>query len=182
VVVWLHPVGKNKERDIEDFASSWGTFCDDHNIILVCPKSDNPRGWTPGEADFVTQTVNAVLGAYTVDRRRIVTHGMGVGGEMAYYLGFQSRTVFRAVATHAAHMGSNPREKVSNQPLAFFLSVGGKDPVKAAVEETREKLARYKYPVSLREIGPMGHEYLDGKAGQATLEELVRWIDTLDRL
>src|SRR5262249_12083415 len=37
VVVWLHPVGKNKERDIEDFIATWERYCDDNNLILVCP-------------------------------------------------------------------------------------------------------------------------------------------------
>jgi S1-C subfamily serine protease/predicted esterase len=182
VVVWLHPVGKNKERDFEDFSSTWGTWCDDNNIIMIFPKSDNPRGWTPGELAFVQETVNAVAAGYTVDRLRIVAHGMSVGGEMAYYLGFQARSLFRGVAAHAAQMNSNPRERVANQPVSFFLTVGGKDPLKPAVAEARDKLAGHKYPVIFREIAPMGHEYLDGKAGMPTLEELVRWIDSLDRL
>ncbi len=182
VLVWLHPLGKNKERDIEDFVSSWSNYCDEHNIILVCPQSENPRGWTPGEGDFVQQVVRGVVGSYTVDQRRIVMHGMGVGGEMAFYLGFHGRALVRGVATVGAHLGSDAREKVPGQPLSFFLVVGGKDPVKPAVAETREKLRKLKYPVIEREVTNMGHEYIDGKAGVPTLEELVRWIDTLDRM
>jgi S1-C subfamily serine protease len=182
VLVWLHPTGKNKERDFEDFRGSWERYCDDHNIILICPRSDNPLGWNPGEADFVNQVVNSVLSGYTVDRRRVVVHGMGVGGKMAYFLGFQNRATYRGVATVAAEMGSNPREKVVTQPLAFFLAVGGKDPVKPAVVETKAKLNRFKYSTIYREIGPMGHEYIDGRAGAQTLSELVRWIDSLDRI
>jgi len=182
VLVWLHPAGKNKERDFEDFSSTWNTYCDDHNIILVCPKSDNPRGWTPGEADFVQQAVNAVAGQYTVDRRRIVIHGMGIGGGMAYFLGYQSRPLFRGVATVGAAMHGSPREKVTNQPLSYFLAVGAKDLLLPGVTETKDKLVRNKYTVTFREVPAMGHEYLDGKAGQPTLEELVRWIDALDRL
>ena len=75
------------------------------------------------------QAVRTVAATYTVDKRRVVAHGMGVGGEMALYLGFQARTLIRGVATVAAHLGSNPREKVANQPLSFFLVVGGKDPL-----------------------------------------------------
>jgi S1-C subfamily serine protease len=182
VVVWLHPQGKNKEKDFEDLSSSWSEFCDDNNIILVCPQSDNQRGWTPGEADFVVQAVRSVSNTYTVDARRVVAHGMGVGGEMALYLGFQMRTLIRGVATVASHLGSNPREKVATQPLSFFLAVGGKDPIKAAVAQTKEKLTRFKYPVVFREVANMGHEYIDGKAGTETLKELVRWIDSLDRM
>jgi S1-C subfamily serine protease/poly(3-hydroxybutyrate) depolymerase len=182
VLVWLHPAGKNKERDFEDFKLSWERYCDDHNIILICPKSENPLGWNPGEAEFVGQVVNTVTSTYTVDRRRVVAHGMAVGGKMAYYLGFQNRALFRGVATVAAEMSSTPREKVQTQPLSFYLAVGAKDPIKPAVVETKEKLARFKYPVIYQEIAAMGHEYIDGRAGTPTLEELVRWIDALDRI
>jgi serine protease Do len=182
VVIWLHPLGKNKERDIEDFASPWQEFCDDNNIILVCPQSDNMRGWTPGESDFVQQAVRSVASTYTVDTRRVIAHGMGVGGEMAFYLGFQARALIHGVATVGAHMASNPREKVANQPLSFFLAVGSKDPLAKAVVQTREKLIRFKYPVILREVENLGHEYLDSRKGKDTLDELVRWIDSLDRI
>jgi S1-C subfamily serine protease len=182
IMVWLHPTGKNKAGDIEDFVASWTNFCDDNNIILICPVSDNARTWTPGDAAFITQTIRSVSSTYTVDEKRIVAHGMGVGGEMALYLGFQMRSTIRGVATVAANLGSNPREKVINLPLSFFLVVGGKDPLKAQVAATKEKLAKYKYPVVLREVANMGHEYIDGKTGVATLEELVRWIDSLDRM
>ncbi len=182
VVVWLHPVGKNKERDIEDFVDVWMTFCDDHHIILVCPQSDNMLGWTPGETDVVMEAVKSVQETYTVDRRRIVAHGMGVGGEMAFYLGFQYRAMFRAVATVGTALRGNPREKVPAQPLTFFLAAGDKDPVKPALEETRDKLRKLKYNVLERIIPNMGVEYLDGRAGIKTLEELIRWIDSLDRM
>jgi hypothetical protein len=182
VVVWLHPFGKDKQTDIEDFISSWSNFCDDNNVILICPQSGNPRGWTPGEADFIVEAIRSVASTYTVDMRRIVAHGMAQGGDMAFYMGFHARSLIHGVATVAAHMSSNPREKLANQPLAFFLVVGGKDPQRVAVAETKDKLLKFKYPVIHREIPNIGIEYIDGKAGTPTLEELVRWIDALDRI
>jgi hypothetical protein len=86
------------------------------------------------------------------------------------------------VATVAANLGSNPREKVPSQPLSFFLVVGGKDPAKVQVAATKEKLAKFKYPVIFREVANMGHQYIDGKIGTPTLDELVRWVDSLDRM
>jgi serine protease Do len=180
ILVWFHPLGKNKEKDFEDFSGAWETFCSERNIILVMPQSDSPRGWTPNEADFVNQAIRIVQSEYTVDSRRTVAHGLGVGGEMAMHMGFQSRALIRGVATVGAHLGGNPREKVLNQPLSFYLVVGGKDPVQKAVGETKDKLAKFKYPVVLKEIPNLGHEYIDGKLGVPALEEMVRWIDSLD--
>ncbi len=170
LVVWLHPVGKNKDKDIEHFTDNWSWDLEDYHMIMVIPKTDNERGWTQGESEFVLEAVKAATDAYTIDRRRVVAHGMGLGGEMAFYLGFHARNVIRGVATVGAALTSNPREKVPNQPLAFYLVVGGKDPLKDTVKESREKLAEHKYLVIYREVEDMGHQYIDGKAGQKTME------------
>jgi predicted esterase len=94
------------------------------------------------------------------------------------YLGFHNRDLIRGVATSGAALSGSPKEKVSNQPLAFFLVVGEKDPLREAVADTKAALLEHKYSVIHRELPNRGHEYMDLK----TLEELVRWIDSLDRL
>jgi S1-C subfamily serine protease/predicted esterase len=183
VLVWLHPIGKNKEKDFDSFWQSWQFDCEDYHIILVCPKAEAERGgWTRSESEFVQETVKAVGDSYTIDRRRIIAHGMDQGGEMAFALGFRSHGLFRGVATTGAAMGGNPRDKVATEPLSFFLIVGDKDPLRDAVKETRTKLAERKYPVMYREIKNMGRQYIDGRLGIDTLSELARWIDSLDRL
>jgi S1-C subfamily serine protease len=178
LVVWLHPLGKNKKQDIEDFTDTWEDYCKDNHLILLGPKAESETGWVAGESDFVQEAIRAVLAEYTIDRRRVVAHGMGVGGQMALYLGFHARDLVRGVATTGAALSGAPKERVANQPVSFFLAVGGKDPLAKAVAETRDKLAEHKFPVVYREIANLGHQYLD----QKTLDELVRWIDSLDRI
>jgi predicted esterase len=108
---------------------------------------------------------------------------MDQGGEMAFALGFRSRDgLFRGVATTGAALAGNPRDKTPGQPLSFFLIVGDKDPLRDAVNETRRKLLEWKYPVIYREIKDLGRQYIDGRLGIDTLEELARWIDSLDRM
>jgi serine protease Do len=182
LVVWLHPVGKNKDTDIEKFTDAWAWDLEDYHLIMVVPKTDNERGWTQGESEFVLEAIKAATDAYTIDKQRVVAHGMGLGGEMAYYLGFHARNVIRGVATVGAALTSNPREKVANQPLAFYLVAGGKDPLKDAIKESKDKLTEHKYPVIHREVEDMGHQYIDGRAGAKVMTELIRWIDSLDRI
>jgi serine protease Do len=182
VVVWLHPIGKNKEKDFEALTDSWQFHCEDYHLILLCPKAEAERGWTQGEGEFIQEAIKAVSETYTVDRQRLIVHGMGRGGEMAFYMGFHARGLFRGVATTGAALTSNPREKIATQPLNFFLVIGDKDPLCDAVKETKTKLAEYKYPVIYREIPDMGHQYIDGRLGTPVLQELGRWIDSLDRL
>ena len=36
VLLWLHPVGKGKEKDMEDFRDAWEDFCSGNHLIVVC--------------------------------------------------------------------------------------------------------------------------------------------------
>jgi S1-C subfamily serine protease len=182
LVVWLHPAGKNKDKDVDDFTFAWQPYCEDNNVILVGPNTDNAGGWTPSDTEFILEAIKAVTDNYTIDRKRVVAHGMGVGGQMAFYLGFHARNLIRGVATVAAPLTTNPKERVANQPLAFFIVAGGKDPLKDQIKDSKAKLVEYKYPVVHREIEEIGHQYIDGRAAIKTMDELVRWIDSLDRM
>jgi S1-C subfamily serine protease len=179
LVIWLHPIGKGKERDMRDFKLDWQDFCEDQHMIVLAPVAgDASTGWTPSESDSVVGLVKLIGDRYTLDKRRLVVHGMGIGGQMALYMGFHHRNLVRGVATTGAALGSNPKERIGNQPLAFFLAAGDKDPLKEQVEETHKKLREYKFSSVLTIIEDSGHEYLDFDA----LKKLVRWIDSLDRI
>ncbi len=107
---------------------------------------------------------------------------MDQGGEMAFCAGLPFARSIPRRGHDGAALAGNPRDKVANQPLSFFLAVGDKDPLRDAVKETKTKLIERKYPVIYREIKDLGRQYLDGRLGIDTLEELARWIDSLDRL
>ena len=64
-------------------------ICEDYHFIVMGPKSGNADGWVPSETELVMQDVKTVLGQYTIDRTRVVAHGMGNGGQMAFYVGLQ---------------------------------------------------------------------------------------------
>jgi S1-C subfamily serine protease len=180
LVLWLHPVGKGKEKDIDSIKSQWEDDCEKKNMILVAPVSENETGWVASELDFVTEAIRTTMAAYTIDRQRVVAHGMGVGGEMAFYLGFQSRDLVRGVTTIGSVLNSAPKERVPTQPLAFFLTVGEKDPIAEAVKETKTKLTDHRFPVVLRELKEKGHQYYE--LFDKTFDEMILWIDSLDRL
>jgi S1-C subfamily serine protease len=188
LVIWLHPVVKNpgaprtddkeRDKDIDDFIDNWAFACRENHIILACPKAENQTGWVPGESDVVGEIARDLMAGYTIDKRRVVAHGMGVGGQMAFYLGFHNRDLIRGVAVTGAALANPAKEKVANQPLSFYLHAGAKDPLADSVAASRDKLLEQKYPVVHHVDKDAGHQYLDDK----TLEELVRWIDSLDRL
>jgi S1-C subfamily serine protease/predicted esterase len=178
VLLWLHPAGKDKKEDVERFVNTWDDFANDHHFILVCPVTDQKNGWIPTESDFVLGVVRDVLTRYTVDRQRVVAHGMGVGGQMATHLAFLARDTFRGVATTGSVLTKQPHDNVAQQRLAFFIAAGDKDPLVKAIGESIKKLSDRKFPVIYRVIKNMGAQYLDDK----TQNEMARWVESLDRL
>ena len=177
LVVWLHPAGRSKDKDTETVLAAWEDFCSENHIILLCPRAESDTGWMGSEVDFVQQVAREVLAEYTIDRQRVIAHGMGMGGQMAYYLAFNSRDLVRGVAPVGAALSNQPKDNLANQRLSFFIAAGGKDPIVGAIQESRTKLAEHKFPVVYREIPERGQQYLDA----GTLQELIRWIDSLDR-
>jgi S1-C subfamily serine protease len=177
IVVWLHAAGQGG-KDAKDVVDIWRQSCEDRHLILIGPKSSNDAGWLASESEFVQETIQEVIGQYTIDRQRIVAHGMGAGGQMAYYLAFASRELFRGAAVSGAVLSSPPKDNIAGQRLSFFIAAGGKDPALKEIAAAKLALADKRFPVMFREVAEMGKEYLD----RTTFEELVRWIDSLDRL
>jgi S1-C subfamily serine protease len=177
LVVWLHPPREGGKEKVEALTDAWEKACRDNHIILVCPQTDNEAGWVPGDLNLVLDAARHVLSDYTIDRQRVVAHGMGVGGQMALYLGFHDRELIRGVATTGAVV-TQAKDNLAAQRLAFYLVAGGRDPLVKAIAESKTKLTERGFPVVYRQIADMGRQYLD----ERTLDELVRWIDALDKM
>ncbi len=177
VVVWLHRANGGG-KDADDMVRIFQTFCENHHFILIGPKAKNAEGWVPSETEEVLQEVKALLADYTIDKSRVIVHGMGNGGQMAFYLGFAARDFVRAVAVTGAVLGTQPKEPVPGQPLQFFVVGGEQDPLVKEIAAAKPRLVEKKYPVVYRQLKEFGKEYLL----ETTLDELMRWMDSLDRL
>ena len=177
LIIWLHDADQGG-KDGEKMARTFRDVCEDYNFIMVGPKSGNKDGWVPSESQLVMQDVQAVLGSYTIDKTRVVAHGKGNGGQMAFYLGFNARDVIRGVATVGAVLGTNPKDNVANQPLSFFVCGGDKDPLIKEIVESRDLLLEKRFPVLFREMKESGKEYFD----RPTFDDFLAWLDSLDRI
>lgn len=176
VIVWFHAAGKGG-RDAKDMKRIWEDYCDSANFLIIGPVSKQNQ-WTSTESEEVVQTINAALQPYTIDRSRIVVHGMGIGGQMGLYTGFHARDLIRGVAVSGAALPGPAKDNLPNQPLAFFLIAGDKDPLLKEIRETMDKVKGKRFPAIYREIQDFGKEYID----QKTLNELCVWLDSLDRI
>jgi len=177
LIVWFHDTTE-ASKDGEKVGRTFRTVCEDQNFILVGPKAGNKDGWVPSETEIVMQDVKTVMGQYTIDKTRVVAHGQGNGGQMAFYVGFNVRDIFRGVGTVGAVLGTNPKENIANQPLSFFITAGDKDPLIKDIKESKDLLIEKRFPVVFREMKESGKEYFD----TATFAEFVAWLDSLDRV
>lgn len=176
VLVWLHAPGGFKQ---EELIARWKPYCDQHELILLAPKSADPTRWQPSEARFVRRVLAEILDKYSIDPMRIVVHGHEGGGALAYLVAFSSKDVVRGVATVAATMPLlvRPPENDPVYRLAFYTTRASKSTNAAQVEAGIKLLRAMKYPVTVVNQGEQTR-YLTAEE----IDDLMRWIDALDRI
>jgi len=176
VVVWLHePGGFDRQKLI----ARWRDHCRKRDLILLAPQSADPNRWLPTEVDFIHKTLDDVLSKYNIDRTRIAVHGHQAGGAMAYLTAFAHRDVVRAVAAVDAALPARARVPANDpvERLAIHTTFAKKSKLAKRIKAGTKRLQEMKYPVIVNDF--------DGDArclNEEELAELVRWIDTLDRL
>ncbi len=176
IVLWLHPPG---EPMTEGILSVWKPVCNSHHLIMMGPKAENNQGWLTSEADSIQLELRAMLRQYTIDRNRIIAHGLRQGAQFGLYLGFDARDLIRGVAAVGGSMAQPPKENVPDQRLSFFLVAGERDPQIEVIRTTPAKLKENRFPVITHEIPGQGNGYI---TELAIFEQLVQWIVGLDRL
>jgi serine protease Do len=179
LIVWLHPAERGGGRDADDMVKVWERYCDAFNFIMIGPSAEGANGWVAGEAQGVMEDVRWVRGRYTIDPKRVIAHGQGVGGQMAYYLGFNQREVIRGVVPVGAVLASNPKDPDPTKLVDFLVIAGAKDPLAAQIKEAPKKLAEKKYHALYREMTNSGKEYVTDDP--PVFGDMVRWMETLDR-
>ncbi len=176
VVVWLAPPG---DFDKDALLARWKDRCDASDLILLVPRPSDPSRWLPTEVAFVRKVLDNVLAGYHVDSTRVVVHGHRAGGAMAYLVALANRDVVRGVAVIDAPIPARaqPPENDAVQRLAVYSAAAEESRLGEQIAATIKLLTDRKFPVTQRDLGKEPR-YLDA----AELDELVRWIDSLDRL
>jgi serine protease Do len=168
VVVWLHAAGEFNRKEL---LTRWKPICEAHDLILLAPQAPAAGKWSPADVEFVAAALTQVTDQYNVDRLRIAAHGYRTGGALAYLLAFQTRELVRGVAPVLASMAGELPENEPEHRLDFFLSGDKQSTAKAA-----KTLREHRYAVTVQKTG--ADRYLN----EAELAELVRWLDSLDKI
>lgn len=174
VVVWLHAAGG---YDWQELQARWKPLCDRYDLILVAPKSVDQMRWLPGEAALVDRLLGEITSTYHVDSARVVVHGYETGGSLAFLAAFRNREMIRAVAAVEAAPTGQPPESDPFDRFAIYMASASKSRVARPIEVALAALRKMKIPVVAKNLGDVPR-YLNADE----LVELVRWIDTLDRI
>jgi len=175
VVVWLHGSTPDKA---DELVARWRPLCDAHDLILVAPTAAVGGKWQTADVGKISEALDEVSKNYSVDPARVVIHGYEGGGALAYLFGFGHADTVRGVAAVGTPLPvwlSVPENDPANR-LAIYSATAATDGLTVAVDAGLAKLRGMKYPVTAKKLGDEAR-YLSADE----LDELIRWIDTLDR-
>jgi poly(3-hydroxybutyrate) depolymerase len=172
-VVWLHGKGGLKQ---EQLVARWKPHCDRDRLILLAPKSADTEHWALHELELIRTLVAQVRARYTIDADRVVAAGEEEGGTLACLAAFELADTFTGVAAIDARIGARTAENEPDHRLAFYVVRPGEGRAVQGVDEAVSALRSLKFPVTVKDPGEKSVLSDDG------LAELVRWIDTLDRI
>lgn len=174
LVMWLHgESGLDWKKTID----SWKPLCDQHDLILVAPKSIDARKWKASDIGLVNQLIMNVIGKYNIDPMRIVVHGQESGGVLASNIAFRNRRLIRAEAIINAPSIALPQENDPQYRFAVYIASSKKLPGAKSVEKVTAKIREMNIPLIEKQLVDQ-QRYLTADE----LSELARWIDMLDAI
>jgi serine protease Do len=174
ILMWLHAKGGFDEKEL---IAQWKPFCDAGDLILLAPKSADPQKWQPNEANLVRKLLDSVQSTYTIDPLRTIAVGQEMGGALAFRVAFANRQQVRALAAIQAPMAARPPDNDPAHPLAFYVARAEKSKQAALIDRAVEQLRQMKFPVTVLDLGEKAR-----KLKPSEVSDLVRWMDTLDRI
>ncbi len=181
MVIWFHGAGElQKPEDVEALIDRWKGHCDAHDLILVIPRAEDASRWVPAkELPFATKLAADVRATYQVDDTRVVAAGYRAGAAMAWAFANNERELLRAVAAvDIPPITSRPPENDPLHPLSLLVTKAKDGRAKPEqLERAVEVIRNMKHPVTVIEQGENSRHLND-----AELQQLVRWIDSLDRI
>lgn len=166
------------QLDPEHLRRLWQPYCDTTDIILAVAQPNDVRAWRPAEVRLVQRVLDHVRDHYTTDPLRIVVHGYRAGGAMACLVAFSSRDVVRGLSIVQAALPDGLAVPANDpvQRLAVQAARCGEGSDARAIARSLQRLRDKGYPVSTQIVDDPARY-----VAQEELDELVRWIDSLDR-
>lgn len=175
LLVWLPSPGEALNDD--DLLARWQTRCDRSHLILLAPKPADAAKWQKDDIEFVRKSLEQLRSTYQIDPLRVVAAGGELGGAVAYNVAFELREAIRGVVALQAPLMTPPPDNDPVYRLDFYLTTAPKAKFARQIEGAINHLRERKYAVTTHEQAGAAAELSDDEAA-----ELLRWIDSLDKM
>ena len=152
LVVWLAgPEG----LDEKGLVAQWKPLCDRHELILLIPTPADPSRWSPSDLRGVVAAVAELTSKYTIDSTRVAACGRDAGGKAVLELGLAANSPLRGMVVVDAASAATPPENDPAWRRAFYFGASQKSPASGAMKGVIARLRAMKYPVTVKDSGPI---------------------------
>lgn len=165
--------------DRDKLESRWKALAAERQLIILAPMSASADKWQAIESDFIRKTIDDAVANYNIDPTRLAIYGYQSGGSMAYLVGFEHTDRVRAIIAidSAPPQGSRLPDADPIRRLAFVIGHSEKSPAAPILKSLFTALEAMKFPVTKLPFGEKPRDFNDDE-----LQQLTRWLDTLDRI
>ncbi len=173
--LWVQNPGDSKPDDV---IHDWQSVCDRFGIMLVIPSPAGKDQWERPELDYLRRLSEHIVAQYKIDTHRLVIHGQGKGGAIAWPLALASRDLFRGISTSATPL-PRPLRMPANEPslrFAIFSVLPASKDSSASLAAGLKKFTEAGYSVETTTTTDPS-----GQLSDTERQQLARWIDTLDQ-
>ncbi len=119
LMVYSEPGDVDREKSKE----YWSEFAMAQGWIVAVASSANPQRWSPAEIELAERILRRMQKSYSVDRKRLVIAGQGIGGRMAVIAANGLRDQVSGVLTLNTPLGGFqlPQQNFPLRSLDFLL-------------------------------------------------------------
>ncbi len=171
LVVWIHPEGRTGEAEQ---LKLWRSACEERGLIFAGLLADG--SWSGGDGPLLKAMLERLMAKYAIDRQRVVIMGEQEGGEFALLAALKLKDEFRAGIAIDSGLGVAPPDNDVGKRQQFVILPRVGSSRLRATKNTLKNFNEKKLP-TLELAAPEG----DG-LDEATVQQLVLWIDSLDRM
>lgn len=178
LVLLLHPEGGFQADVLVALVKQWLPHCRRDGLLLAVPTAAAKEGkWALTDLEFIGKAIDRIAEQYAVDPARVVAHGIEEGSVVALRVAAQFPERIRAAVLVNSPSLGGAFEADPAEPFAIYVAVSDDLPAKPRIKAAVANLRKQFLPVTDRSL-PAKAEYLDDDQ----VAELLRWIDTLDRI
>lgn len=176
LIVWLHPAGETGEKDL---LAQWKGIAAQRGIILVGPQAERQLTYASGDSKFIIEVTQEMLKTYSIAPHRVVLHGSGQGGLLAWFISQKERSLFAGLCNLPTQVPETLAFESDPDAVQSFWLYGSKgDPLSKRAATYAAELVKRKIPATFREIEYRPGEYLSSDE----VERLAQWLEQLDAI